>query len=337
MSRYLILIASVFMVLSFSAVNKAHAEMKDGRVIRLGLIGLDTSHVIRFTDWLNDPKNESGCRVVAGFPGGSPDVKESASRVEHYTNELRDKYGLEIVGSIEELCAKVDGVLLTSVDGRPHLEQARKVFAAGKPVFIDKPIAGNLADAVAIFRLAREAGVPCWSSSSYRYSKNMLEVVGGKVGKVLGCIAYGPCYREAHHPDLYWYGIHTAETIYALMGPGCVSVTRTAGADTDVVVGKWKDGRLGVFRGGSEGTNKGNLKSGFVVFGSEGVYHGEPDAYEGLLREIVKFFKTGRPPLDPAETIELFAFMSAADESKAKGGIPVELQPLIERASKGKE
>jgi len=52
------------------------------------------------------------------------------------------------LGSIEELCRKVDGVLLESVDGRPHLEQVRPVIAAGKPVFIDKPMAANLADVI---------------------------------------------------------------------------------------------------------------------------------------------------------------------------------------------
>lgn len=333
MSRFLIAVALLFMVLSPFSVNPTYAETDEGRVIRLGLIGLDTSHVIAFTRWLNDPQNDSGCRVVAGYPGGSPDIEVSASRVEGFTNELRDRYGLEIVDSIEELCAMVDGVLLTSVDGRPHLEQAKIVFAAGKPVFIDKPLAASLSDAIEIFSLARKAGVPCWSSSSYRYSKDVLEAAGGKVGKVLGCVAYGPCYREPHHPDLYWYGIHTVETIYALMGPGCVSVTRTTGGDTDVVVGKWKDGRVGVFRGGSDPAYRRSLRAGFVVFGGEGVYQGGHDSYDGLLREIVKFFKTGRPPIDPAETIELFAFMSAADESKARGGIPVELRPLTEKAS----
>ena len=95
------------------------------------MIGLDTSHVIAFTSYLNNPKNETGCRVVAAFPGGSPDFPASANRVDGFTQQLREKHGVEMVDSIEDLCNKVDGILLESVDGRPHLEQARIVINAG--------------------------------------------------------------------------------------------------------------------------------------------------------------------------------------------------------------
>ncbi|NLX12485.1 MAG: Gfo/Idh/MocA family oxidoreductase [Phycisphaerales bacterium] len=336
MSRFVFAVALSFMTIGFMGTNILLADEQNSPVFRLGMVGLDTSHVIRFTEWLHDPQNASGCRVVAGFPGGSPDIESSISRVEGYTNELREKHGVEIVANVEELCSKVDGVLITSVDGRPHLEYAKIVFAARKPVFIDKPMAASLPDVIEIFRLAKEGGIPCWSSSSFRYSKNMLEATSGKIGTILGGITYGPCHREPHHPDLYWYGIHTAEALYTLMGPGCVSVTRTYSDGTDVIVGTWKDGRLGIFRGGSSPAPGQSLKAGFIAFGSEDVYHGQPDNYDGLLREIVKFFQTGRPPIAPAETIELFAFMSAADESKAKGGASVELRPLIEQASAAK-
>ena len=141
--------------------------------LRAGIIGLDTSHVTAFTQLLNAPHPRAelaGIRVVAGYPGGSPDIPSSRDRVAGYTKELHDKYGVEIVDSIDELLKKVDVVLLESVDGRPHLAQARAVFQARKPVFIDKPVAGTLADAIAIYDLARESGTPCFSSSSLRFS-----------------------------------------------------------------------------------------------------------------------------------------------------------------------
>lgn len=134
--------------------------------IRVGIIGLDTSHVIAFTQSMNKKDAEgamAAVEVVAAYPGGSPDIPSSRDRVEGYTKQLRDM-GVEIVGSVDELLPKVDAVLLESVDGRPHLEQARPVFKAGKPVFIDKPVAGTLADAVTIYRLAAAANVPCFSS-----------------------------------------------------------------------------------------------------------------------------------------------------------------------------
>ena len=112
---------------------------------------------------LNDPANPDhipGARVVAAFKGGSPDVEASATRVDKFTAELRDKWKIEIVDSIEALLPKVDVVMIESVDARVHLAQARPVIAAKKPLFIDKPMAASTKDGAEIVRLAKAAGVP---------------------------------------------------------------------------------------------------------------------------------------------------------------------------------
>lgn len=301
--------------------------------IRVGIIGLDTSHVVAFTSVLNDPKSDgdlAGVKVVAAYPGGSADIPSSRDRVAGYTKELQEKYGVEIVDSIAALLPKVDAVLLESVDGRPHLEQVKPVFAAGKRVFIDKPAAGSLADAVEIFRLSKASGVPCFSSSSLRFSQGILEMRNHeKVGEVLGCDAYSPCSLEEHHPDLYWYGIHGVETLYTIMGPGCVSVARTHTQDTDLAAGVWKDGRIGTFRG----MRSGKHDYGALVFGSKGIApSGGYGGYKPLVVEIAKFFKSGKPPVSAEETIEIMAFMEAADESKRQGGKPVTLESVLAKA-----
>ncbi len=299
---------------------------KESAPLRLGLIGLDTSHVIAFTQLLNDPKNPHyvpGAKVVAGYPGGSPDVEASASRVDRFTAELRDKWGVEIVEDIPTLCEKVDAVLLTSVDGRPHLEQVRPVFAAKKPVFIDKPMAGNLDDVKEIFRLSRESGVPCFSSSCYRWMEGLKRT---DLGEVTGCNSYSPATIESHHPDLFWYGIHGVEALFTVMGPGCVSVTRIHSEGTDVVVGLWEDGRISTFRG----IRRGKQAAGVTVFCEKGIYTAKPDhgnIYRGLVHEAVEFFRTGIPPVTPEETLQIYSFMDAADKSKQQGGIPVSLEP----------
>lgn len=299
---------------------------------RLGMIGLDTSHVTAFTKILNDPANDWRCRVVAGYPGGSPDIPSSANRVEGYTKQLRDEFGVEIVGSIEELCRKVDGVLLESVDGRPHLAQARPVIAAKKPLFIDKPMAGSLADVIEIFRLAKANNVPCWSSSSLRFGPGVLGMRNNdQIGEVRGCDAFSPCSLEEHHPDLYWYGVHGVEILFAIMGPGCESVQRLQTDGYEFVVGKWKDGRIGTYRG----LKSGKQDYGAMVFGTKGIVRsGGYEGYGHLVNEIVKFFETGHIPVPAEETIEIFAFMTAADESKAQGGCPVTLASVLEKAGK---
>jgi predicted dehydrogenase len=303
--------------------------------LRAGIIGADTSHAIAFTKILNDPKAPpelQGVRVVAAYPGGSPDIPSSIDRVPEYTAQLRDQFGVEIVDSIDALLAKVDVVLLESVDGRPHWKQAEPVLRAGKRLFIDKPVAGSLADAVRIYDLAAKLNVPVFSSSALRFGKPTIAAKSDpSVGRVIGCDAYSPCALEEHHPDLFWYGIHGVESLYTIMGVGCVSVARTSTPGTDLVVGTWSDGRVGTFRGVRDGRHD----YGVTVHGEKGIaHHPGFDGYGGLVAEIVKFFRTGTAPVAPHETIELYAFMAAADASKARGGAPVLLADILAAAWK---
>ncbi len=300
--------------------------------LRIGIIGLDTSHVTAFTSLLNNDKNKdhiAGAKVVAAFKGGSADVESSASRVEGYTKDLQEKFGVKIVPTIEELCQQVDAVLLESVDGRPHLEQAKPVIKARKPMFIDKPVAGSLRDAIEIYRLAKEANVPLFSASSYRFYDSLIELTKTDVGEVRSAISYGPSHLEPHHPDLFWYGIHPTEALYTIMGTGCETVSRTTTKETIVVVGTWSGGRVGTLYGLTGKVTPSKV----IVFGSKAVAEQKGSGtYTPLVREIVKFFRTGVAPVSPEETIELFAFMEAADESKRQGGKPVKIADVMEKA-----
>jgi hypothetical protein len=323
--------AILYLVLVFPLA--ARAADQPAKVIRAGIIGLDTSHVTAFTSLLNNPKAKgvlATVRVVAAYPGGSPDIPESANRIEGFTKTLRDKYNVEIVSSIDDLLKKVDVVLLESVDGRPHLAQVMPVLKAGKPVFIDKPVAGSLADAIQIYDLAKKYKTPVFSSSSLRFSPGILAMRDHpKVGKVLGCAAYGPCSLEKHHPDLFWYGVHGVETLFTIMGTGCKSVTRVHTPDTDYVTGTWNDGRIGTFRG----IRKGGSGYGALVFGAKGIApSGGYGGYQPLVEAICKFFATGQAPVSAEETLEIFAFMEAADESKRQDGKPVTLQSVVDAA-----
>jgi len=285
--------------------------------LRLGIIGTDTSHATAFATLLNGGK-VPGAKIVAAYKGGSADVESSRTRVDKFTDELHTKFGVEMVNDIPALANKVDGILLLSVDGRVHLPQFKAALAAKKPVFIDKPLASTLADAREIARLAKDANVPWFSASSLRWSEIVSSVEGPGI---LGAMTWGPGPFEEHHQlELSWYAIHPIEILFTLMGPGCEEVTRIAGADSDEITCKWKDGRLGTVRAlRPYGTY------GAVVFRKDGVKvsPSKPHTdYEGLVREIVKFFETGKPPVSNADTLEIFAFMDAAQRSKEAGGQP---------------
>lgn len=295
---------------------------------RIGIIGLDTSHSTAFTKALNDPASGpefGGYKVVAAYPRGSNDIKSSVDRIPGYTDEVK-KLGVEIVNSIEELLGKVDVVLLETNDGRLHLGQALPVMKAGKRMFIDKPIAASLTDAIAIFEAAKHYNVPVFSSSSLRYISGAQEIAQGNIGKVLGADIYSPATIEKTHPDLFWYGVHGVEILFKVMGTGCRSVVRTFTDNTDLVVGTWHDNRIGTFRG----IRSGRADYGGVVFGEKGIsVLGKYNGYNPLLVEIIKFFQTGIVPVTPEETIEIFAFMAAAEESKKRGGAAIEIEEVI--------
>ena len=294
--------------------------------IRLGIIGTDTSHVIAFTKILNDPTSPDyvpGARVVAAFKGGSADVESSYTRVDKFAEELKTKWKVEFSSDIASLCRKVDGILLESVDGRVHLEQVKPVIAAHKPVFIDKPLAATLEDAREIARLAKEAGVPWFSASDLRFTDLAISL---KFPDITGALTWGPGPLEPHHHlDLSWYAVHEIELLYALMGSGCEEVTRIYTPDADVIVGKWKDGRLGSVR-----ALRPYGKFGAVVFRpDQKVNQSDPksvDSYRPLLVEIVKFFETKEPPFPNQQTLEEFAFMDAAQRSREAGGAPMKLR-----------
>jgi len=315
-------------------VLMSSAVADDAGPIRVGVIGLDTSHAPAFAKEMNNPDAKddvAGCRVVAAYPKGSPDIESSTSRVPGFTAEF-EKLGVEIVGSIEELLTKVDCVLLETNDGRPHLEQVIPVLKAKKRVFIDKPVAGSLADAVAIYRVAKATGTPVWSSSSLRYAKGAQEIRGGAIGTVLGADAYSPAPTEKTHPDLFWYGIHGVETLFTLMGPECESVVRVHSPEMDVVTGRWSDGRIGTFRG----IRKGKASYGGTAFGEKDIREIGPfGGYRPLVVEIVKFFKTGEVPVSPAETLAIYAFMEGAEESKKQAGKEVKLVDIMKQAEEG--
>jgi len=224
---------------------------------------------------------------------------------------------------------RVDAVFLTSLDGRTHLAQAIPVFRSQKPCFIDKPLAADLTDAVAIHRVAESHNARWFTSSSLRFTPTIWRYRERTDRKILGAHAWSPCSLEPHHVDLAWYGIHGIEALFTAMGTGCESVSRTQTDGGDVVVGKWLDGRIGVFRG----IRSGSQGYGLTVFGADFI---ESDAkYEGygpMVERIAEFFAGGPCPVDPQESLEIMAFIQAAQRSSEQGGGPVSVREVMEQA-----
>lgn len=315
-----------FGLLSLVAISTLNLAAAD---LRVGMIGLDTSHAVEFTRRFNDPNDKNfvpGLHVVAAVKSGSPDIPESWKRVDGYTATLQEKYGVKIVDDIPQLLDLVDVVMIENVDGRRHLAEALPVLKAHKPLFVDKPACGTLRDVIELYRTARELNVPIYSGSSLRYYPNLQALKTSAMGDLKGADSCGPAELEPHHPDLFWYGIHPTEALYTIMGPGCESVTCVATADTHLVTGLWHDGKIGTLRGIRNAAHPYRV----TVYGTKKVLAEElAGDYTPFLREVVKFFQTGVAPVPPDETLEIYAFMEAADESKRAGGCPVKIADVM--------
>ncbi|MCL2304449.1 MAG: Gfo/Idh/MocA family oxidoreductase [Planctomycetaceae bacterium] len=321
----------LFFVLFSSSVFFNSVRAADGP-FRLGIIGATTSHVSAFAGLINAPDGQglyAKYRVVGVYVGGMPDNDGSWDRIPNVVKWLEEN-NIPFYDTIEEMLENVDGILLESIDGRPHLEQARPVIAAGKPLFIDKPMAGSLADVIEIFRLAEEKQVPVFSASSLRYVSGYQKMRNEEPqGKIFGAESTSPCSFNEKHPDLFWYGIHGVEALFTVMGPGCKTVSRTKAESGELAVGVWDGGRVGTFRG----IHQGKADYGVKVFCEKGIVEaGTYEGYKPLVDVILEFFETGKTPIDPQETIEIFAFMEASDESVRQNGAAVSLEETIRKA-----
>lgn len=289
--------------------------------LKLGMVGLDTSHVTAFTELLNNeanPNHVRGGKMVSAFPGGTKNFQHSHSRVGGFTNDLRDKYGLAIHDSIERVADECDAVFLESVDGRQHLEQFQKIAPFGKPVFIDKPFATTTAEGKQILELSAKYKAPVYSSSAIRYAKGIRDLAAGE--KVQSALAYGPMALLEDYPGYFWYGIHSAEVLFSKMGRGCVSVQVKASDAMDFISGTWADGRVGAIHGFRI---EGVWEFGAVLYTAKGVHKGvamsDPPYYACMLPHVIEFFNSGKPEVDPGESLEIAAFLEAAFESRTTG------------------
>jgi predicted dehydrogenase len=291
--------------------------------LRIGIVGLDTSHVEVFAKLLNDPENPNrvlGGRLVVGYPGGSADFEKSASRVDGYTDLLASKFGVEMVDSPEAVAEASDAVLLTSVDGRVHLEQFSRMAPFKKPTFIDKPFAVSGKDASAIAALAEKVGTPVMSASGLRFAEALTALLAERPDRISGADFTGPMEIEPTQGAFFWYGVHLVEALYQTLGSGCREVQVTTSDAHDVAVGLWEDGRIGTVRGFR---NDQYYFRGVIHTGMGDVFldldAGAKPKHVHLLTKIMEFFRSSVSPIKLSETVEAISFLEAADESRVTG------------------
>ncbi|HWB53172.1 MAG TPA: Gfo/Idh/MocA family oxidoreductase [Tepidisphaeraceae bacterium] len=290
---------------------------------RIGLVGLDTSHAVAFARNLNnakDPEHVKGARVVVGLPGPSADFELSFGRVEKFTAEVRDQWGVKIVESPEAVAEQCDVLFITSVDGRKHLDFVKRTAKFKKPTFVDKPMALTTADAKEMFRIAGETGYPLCSASALRFADVLNEDLAKNTDTINGCDVYGPMQIQPTQPGFFWYGIHMAEIANRIMGVGCAEVSVATNESCDLLNGVWKDGRMVSIRG----MRKGHSRFGATIHREKDSVHLDLSAckksyYASMLEDVLGGFERGRVAVEAADTLEIVRMLEAGNESRKTG------------------
>lgn len=300
-----------------------------GIPLKIGLIGLDTSHCIAFAQILQDENFKyhlSGAHIIGAYPGGSQAFSLSHSRVEGFTNQLHTQYGIPIYDSLGQLASDVNAMMLLSGDGRQHFEQLQHL-ACGKPIFIDKPLATTTSETANILRLATQTNTPLMSCSSLRFASGISEPLA-QGDKLIACESFGPATILPDYPGLFWYGIHGIDLLFSWMGTGCQRVRCISHPHMDVLIGEWEDGRLGLYRG----TRFNDNTFGCLLHTDQGVSFrqasNDPPYYFYLLKEVLDFFIHGSEKVSQEEMFEVIAFIEAAHQSIQNDGYPVSLKTV---------
>ena len=300
--------------------------------LKIGLVGLDTSHAVAYSQLLNLDENKDlfpGGRVAVAFPGGNPEWAMSWDRVDGFTARLGDEFGVTIVNSVEQVAQQSDLVFITAVDGRQHLELYEQIAPSGRPVFIDKPFTTNLKDAQVILRRSHEVGAPVMSCSALRYAETFTKALrDDSLGPIVGVEVFGPMTIEDTLPGFLWYGCHGVEMAVAAMGPGCRHVQVLSRADADILAMAWEDGRVATYRG----LRNAHTQFGAIIHREKGfqavdVSSASKPYYHSLLEAILRSLPEGRSDVPEAEMLEVVRLMVEGNALRAGSGART-LEPL---------
>lgn len=282
-------------------------------MIRVGLVGVNTSHADAFSRILNGTASESptvdGARVVSVWGGD-----EHRDRV----TELVDAYRIEHrVEHPNEMPGTIDAVLIVddTGGGESHAALARPFLEAGLPTFIDKPMSTSHDDAVALFDLAARTGAPLMSCSALRFAVELdaARAELDRIGPLSSVISTGP-------GDWYYYGVHAVELLGAVIGTGATVLHRHAFDQRDIAVIEYGNGPTAVVQTLRDASYVFEL----VAYGQHGhVSIQVADSlgfYSNTMREVVKMAETGIAPLTADQTLEVLGILRAGVSSAETGG-----------------
>jgi predicted dehydrogenase len=315
--------------------------MSATKELRLAMLGMieGNGHPYSWSAIVNgyDPAEMAKCpyAAVPNYLGQQPleSVRIPGARVTHiWTDDPADAPKVAKASLIEHVLARpedvighVDAVIISTDDGDEHVRRARPFIEAGLPVFVDKPMATNVADLDQFLRWHLD-GKTVLSTSGMRYAPEIRQIAE----------------RSEQLGDLRWitaftcktwerYGIHALEAVYPVAGPGFLSAQTIHQDGSDIV-------HL-THRGGVQVT----LGAIHDAYGSFGAVHAHgtkgdlalklTDTYSAFRAQLVAFVEmlgTGKRPLPFSQTVELMAIIIAGIRSRVQGGRVIPLREVYD-------
>ena len=289
-------------------------------MIRIGVVNIDVSHPRAFSEYL---KEGNRARYVAVYNDGFRGDDEVEGFMKKYKLEKRCQ-------SIEELAEMVDVGFVQSCNWDNHIKEAMPFIEKGKPVFIDKPIVGSVADCKKLEELA-EKGAVILGSSSVRYAEEIQNFIALPVeerGEILS--VYGTA-----GVDEFNYAIHIVEAIHELAGSEPVSTNFAGRAEREGLVSETFTVRFANGITGTYTTCHGQWHQfEVVIMTTKSTYYFQVDTskiYGALLDRICDYMETGENKLAPVAKInQAIKIMLAGRLSRENGGGAVKIEDIPE-------
>ncbi|MFT4412248.1 Gfo/Idh/MocA family protein [Fredinandcohnia humi] len=291
--------------------------------MKIGMIGLDSSHAVEFTRILHDASYDyylGGAKIAAATPFYSTDLPLSYTRVQGFTDKIRAYEGIQLKDNVQRVAEKCDAILLTSVDGRNRVDVFQQLAPLKKPVFIDKPLALSVGEADEIFDLSEKFGTPIMSTSSLRYDAALTTALQNVKEDVNGLYVHGPLPLQEKMPGYFWYGIHMVEVLVTVLGTECKQVYVDKSSEYDIAVVQMMDGRFCTIKGDREW----HQRFGAMIHTSNNtipveIGKGSKPYYVSLLENILQFFSSGISPIHKEEMLAVIRILEAINKSREYG------------------
>ena len=283
-------------------------------LLRVGIIGLDTSHSIEFTRRMQAPdcpqdQRVEGMQAVTCLRFETPFQDQQG--LDERQAQL-EAWGVSVIEDFDEAVSGCDALLMEINDPQYHLDYLARVACLGKPLFLDKPLADTMANGLQVCAIAAENSLRFFSASSLRFVPPLVQACKA-VPDPLCCTVYGPLGRAPAGSSIVWYGVHSFEMLQRAMGRGAQSLsTRKDGAGVVVTV-DYDRGRRGIV----ELTDGAYVYGGCLRTSDKAVPYvvDMTRAYSDQLVEIERFFRGAAPPLEVEDTLEVMAMLDAAERS----------------------